>query len=90
MKAPVTPRDPRIVKHMAAIAQAGTDIAAFAEAIEAVRDDPHLSAAKREAIWKTLAQEAAQAYYVFTTGKPLDMDAIVHAFERSPGSGDAP
>ena len=80
---PPAPRDKRIVKHIAAIKAAGMDIQKFEAAIAAVRDDPQLSAAMREAIWKTLAQEAAQAYYVFTTGKPLDMDALIAAFERS-------
>jgi hypothetical protein len=77
------PRDKRIVKHIAAIKAAGMDIEKFEAALRAVRDDPQLSGAMREAIWKTLAQEAAQAYYVFTTGKPLDMDAMIAAFERS-------
>lgn len=80
---PPAPRDRRIVKHIGAIKAAGTDIEAFSKAIEAVRDDPQLTGAMRGAIWKTLAQEAAQAYYVFTTGKPLDMDAIISAFEKS-------
>lgn len=80
-----SPRDPRIVRHIEAIASAGTDVEAFSKAIEAVREDPNLSAAKRDAIWKTLAQEAAQAYYMFTTGQPLDMDAMIASFEKSQG-----
>lgn len=77
------PRDRRIVKHIKALGAAGMDIGAFSKALEAVRDDPNLSTAMREAIWKTLAQEAAQAYYVFTTGKPLDMDAAIAAYEKT-------
>ncbi len=80
---PAGPRDRRIVRHIAAIQAAGVDIDAFSRAVSAVRDDPQLSSAMREAIWKTLAQEAAQAYYVFTTGKPIDLDAIIAAFEKS-------
>ena len=80
---PPGPRDRRIVKHVSAIKDAGIDIKRFSKAIEMVRDDPQLSNAMREAIWKTLAQEAAQAYYVFTTGKPLDMDALIEAFQKS-------
>lgn len=75
-------RDRRIVRHIQAIEAAGTSIEGFQKAIAAVRDDPNLSAAMREAIWKTLAQQAGQAYYVFTTGQPIDMDAMIEAFEK--------
>lgn len=85
-----TPRDRRIVKHISTIKRAGVDIGRFAQAVEAVRDDPNLSRAMRVAIWKTLAQEAAQAYYVFTTGKPLDMDAAIAAYERASAQGSSP
>lgn len=77
------PRDKRIVRHIAAINQAGTDIDAFSKAISAVRDDPQLTSAMREAIWKTLAQDAAQYYYIFSTGKPLDLDEIISAFQKT-------
>lgn len=80
---PRPPRDRRIVKHVQALGSAGTDIDAFEQAVAAVRDDPQLSSAMREAIWKTLAQEAAQAFFVFTTGKALDMDAAIAAYEKS-------
>lgn len=72
----IGPRDRRIVKHIKAINDAGADIKKFASAIREVRDDPSLSSAHREAIWKTLAQDAAQAYFVFATGKPLDLDQL--------------
>ncbi len=71
------PRDKRILKHITALTSAGMNIEAFAEAIRGVRDDPSLTSAHRDAIWKTLAQDAAQAYFVFTTGKPLDMEEIL-------------
>ncbi len=73
----ITPRDRRITKHIRAIADAGTDLEGFAAAIRSVRDDPSLTSAHREAIFKTLSQEAAQAYYVFATGKPLDMEELL-------------
>jgi len=71
------PRDKRILKHITALTSAGMNIEAFAEAIRGVRDDPSLTSNHRDAIWKTLAQDAAQAYFVFTTGKPLDMEEIL-------------
>lgn len=73
----ITPRDRRITKHIRAIADAGADLEGFAAAVRAVRDDPSLTSAHREAIFKTLAQEAAQAYFVFTTGKPLNMEELL-------------
>ncbi len=82
-KAKQSPRDRRITKHVNAITEGGTDIKKFAAAIAAVRDDPALGSAHRGAIWKTLAQEAAQAFYVFTTGKPIDMDDLIKRFEES-------
>ena len=75
--AKITPRDKRIVRHVQAIAEAGVDIEKFADAIRGVRDDPALTSAHREAIFKTLAQDAAQAYFVFTTGKPLDLAELL-------------
>lgn len=77
------PRDRRITRHIAAIAEAGVDIEKFAAAVRGVRDDPALTSAHREAIFKTLAQEAAQAYFVFATGKPLDLEELLGDTERS-------
>ncbi|MEL7369476.1 MAG: hypothetical protein AAFN74_11225 [Myxococcota bacterium] len=73
----ITPRDRRITRHIKAISEAGVDIDKFANAVRSVRDDPALTSAHREAIFKTLAQEAAQAYFVFATGKPLDLEQIL-------------
>ena len=73
----ITPRDKRITRHIAEIAAAGTDIEKFAVAVRGVRDDPALTSAHREAIFKTLAQEAAQAYFVFATGKPIDLEQLI-------------
>lgn len=74
--APLPPRDPRIVRHIRAIVEAGTDLHRFARALQAMRDDPSLSRAQREAIFKTLAQEAAQAYFVMATGKPIELEKL--------------
>ncbi len=71
------PRDRRITKHISAISEAGMDIEKFAAALRDVRDDPQITTAHRDAIWKTLAQEAAQAYFVFVTGKPIDIEAMI-------------
>lgn len=79
----LSPRDRRITKHIRNIADAGTDIEAFAAAVRAVRDDPSLTSAHRDAIFKTLAQEAGQAYYVFTSGKQLDIEELLG---KMPGS----
>jgi hypothetical protein len=78
------PRDRRITKHIGAIAQAGTDIEKFAAAVREVRDDPQLTSAHRDAIWKTLAQEAAQAYFVFATGKPIDLEKLLGEIQVGP------
>lgn len=72
----LAPRDRRIVKHIRALNEAGTDLQKFAAAVREVRDDPSLTSAHREAIWKTMAQDAAQAYFVFASGKPLDLDQL--------------
>lgn len=74
---PLPPRDRRIVKHMRAIGEAGTDVEQFARALQGVRDDASLTTAQRDAIFKTLAQDAAQAYYVMVTGKPIDLEKLV-------------
>ena len=50
----LTPRDRRIVKHLKAIAEAGTDPETFAAALRGIRDDGTLTSAKRDAIYKTL------------------------------------
>ena len=73
----LAPRDRRITRHIKAIAEAGVDVEKFAAAIRGVRDDPALTSAHREAIFKTLAQEAAQAYFVFATGKPIDFQQLL-------------
>ncbi|MCK6550382.1 hypothetical protein L6R52_31385 [Myxococcota bacterium] len=70
------PRDKRIVKHIRAMAEAGTDIEAFAKALQGMRDDASLTTAQRDAIFKTLAQDAAQAYYVMVTGKPIELEKL--------------
>jgi len=79
------PRDRRITRHIAAIAEAGTDIEKFAAALRDVRDDPQLTTNHRDAIWKTLAQEAAQAYFVFTTGKTIDIEKMIGEIPAKPG-----
>jgi hypothetical protein len=73
----IGPRDRRITRHIHAIAEAGQDIEKFAAAIREVRDDPKLTTAHREAIWKTLAQDAAQAYFVFATGHPIEIEKVI-------------
>ena len=79
------PRDRRITRHIAAITDAGTDIEKFAAALREVRDDPQLTSSHRDAIWKTLAQEAAQAYFVFATGKPIDLEKLFGDLPSKPG-----
>jgi hypothetical protein len=74
--ASLPPRDRRIVRHIRAIVEAGTDLTRFSRALQAMRDDPALSTGQREAIFKSLAQEAAQAYYVMATGEPIDLEAL--------------
>jgi hypothetical protein len=70
----IPPRDRRIVKHIKAITEAGDDIELFVQALHAMRDDGSLTSAQRDAIFKTLAQDAAQAYYVIVTGNPIEFD----------------
>lgn len=70
------PKDRRIVRHIQALADAGNDVKKFVTALERVRDDFSLSTAQREAIFKTLAQDAAAAYFVFATGKPIDLEEL--------------
>lgn len=77
------PRDRRIIRHVQALAEAGQDIEKFAAAVRDVRDDPRLTSAHREAIWKTMAQEAAQAYFVFATGKPIDIEKLIGELPES-------
>lgn len=78
----ISPRDRRITKHIRTIADAGTDIEKFAEALRGVRDDPALTSAHRDAIYKTLAQEASQAYFVFATGQEMDLEALLGSPEE--------
>ncbi len=72
----LSPRDRRITRHIRALAEAEGSLEKFAAAVSSVRDDPSLSTAHRDAIWRTMAQEAAQAYFVLATGKPIDLEAI--------------
>jgi hypothetical protein len=74
---PLPPRDKRIVRHIKAIAESGGDIDKFVKALQAFRDDASLTTAQREAVFKTLAQDAAHAYFVMVTGKPVDWDKII-------------
>lgn len=62
------PRDPKIVAHIQALNEAGRDLDCFAERLRAVRDDSELSTGQREAIFKTLAQDAARAYMILVRG----------------------
>jgi hypothetical protein len=73
----IGPRDPRILKHIQRISEAGLDLEAFAEALRGVQSDPALSSNHRDAIYKTLAQDAAQAYFTFATGKPLNLEELL-------------
>lgn len=82
-KPALSPRDPRIVKHIRAIAEAGANIEQFARALQAFRDDAALSAAQREAVFKTLAQDAAHAYYVMVTGAPIDFKKLDEDMKKS-------
>lgn len=71
------PRDKRIVKHIKAIAESGPDIEKFVKALQAFRDDAGMTSAQRDAVFKTLAHDAAQAYYVMVTGKPIELEKLV-------------
>src|SRR5262245_6587138 len=75
--APFPPRDKRIVKHIRALEESGQDIEKFVTALRDIRDDASLTPPQREAIFKTMAQDAAQAYYVMVTGKPIELDKLV-------------
>ena len=61
--------DPRILKHVDALAAVGTDVQKFVEALDAMRTDPNLPHAGRIAILKTLAQDQAVAWIAAVTGK---------------------
>lgn len=74
---PIGPRDARIGKHIKQLGEASEDPVRFAEALRAFRDDVTLSAPQREAIFKTLAQDAAIGFFVLVTGKPLDLKAML-------------
>jgi hypothetical protein len=73
----ISPRDKRVVKHVRAIADAGSDIEKFVRALREFRDDLSLTTAQRDAIFKTLAQDASHAYFVMVTGKPIDWDQVI-------------
>lgn len=77
-----TPRDRRIVKHIQALTEAGTDIKKFIQALERMKDDISLTQPQREAIFKTLAQDAASAYFVFATGNPIDLEELGQRMEQ--------
>ena len=64
--------DPRILKHIDALAAVGTDMEKFAAALDAIRTDTNLPSAGKIAILKTLAQNQALAWLVAVTGqKPV-------------------
>jgi hypothetical protein len=63
--------DPRLVKHVEAIARAGTDLDAFIAALDALRTDHNVPSAGKQAILKTLAQDQAIQYVAAFTGKTL-------------------
>lgn len=79
----IPPRDKRIVKHIKAIAESGVDIEKFVKALHAFRDDASLTTAMREAIFKTMAQDAAQAYYVLVTGETIDLAKLQAQMDES-------
>ena len=66
--------DARLLEHIDALAQAGTDLEAFLVAIDAVRRDPNLSSAARNAIWKTLARDQTIHYLTAITGRMPELD----------------
>lgn len=80
----IGPRDPRILRHIRKISEAGTDLEAFAEALRGVQSDPALTTSHRDAIYKTLAQEAAQAYFHFATGEALDLEELLGTPPEAP------
>ena len=61
--------DPRILKHIDALAQVGTDMEKFVAALDAIRADRNLPSSAKQAILKTLAQEQAIHYLAAVTGK---------------------
>jgi hypothetical protein len=63
--------DPRLIKHVEAIARAGTDLDAFVAALDALRSDRNVPNAGKQAILKTLAQDQAIQYVAAFTGKSL-------------------
>jgi hypothetical protein len=81
-KPTLPPRDKRIVKHIRAMAESGQEIEKFVKALQAFRDDAGLTTAQREAVLKTLAQDAAQAYYVMVTGEPIDLQKLSESSEK--------
>jgi hypothetical protein len=69
-------RDRRILKHIKALADAGTDVKKFVSALQSVRTDNALNHAQKVAIYKTLAQEAAVGYRYAMSGKALDLGSM--------------
>ena len=68
------PRDPRIVKHMRALAEAAEErsVEKMTAALDGIRADELLSPQQRGAILKTIAQEQASAYHLIITGRAFD------------------
>lgn len=65
------PRDPRIMKHIQALAAAAEarDPKMLVDALTELRGDARLTPIQRGAIFKTIAQEQASAYQMILTGR---------------------
>src|SRR6266436_3464334 len=74
---PISPRDKRIVKHIRAFAECGSEIEKFVKSLHAFRDDASLTTAQRDAIFKTMAQDASHAYFLMVTGKDIEWDKLI-------------
>jgi hypothetical protein len=61
--------DPRVLKHIDALAAVGTDVQKFMVALDAIRTDRNLSSAAKTAILKTLAQEQAIGWVAAASGE---------------------
>lgn len=61
--------DPRIVKHVDALARVGTDLEKFLSALDALREDKNLPTAAKRAVLQTLAQDQAIQYVAAVTGR---------------------
>jgi hypothetical protein len=64
----MTDVDPRILKHIEALANAGTDLDAFVAALAEIRTDRNLTRTAKTAILKTLAMEQSIHYLSACTG----------------------